>query len=67
MAALMAINPYGSGRAVRRGRQRGDLVLGQALRDLPTPIGAVAVLGRLDVLPGEQRLQRHRLGRRASS
>ncbi|MGO9277287.1 MAG: hypothetical protein ACLP3Q_07095 [Streptosporangiaceae bacterium] len=45
----------------------GDLVLGQALRDLPSPVGAVAALGRLDVLPGEQRLRRHRLGRRASS
>jgi hypothetical protein len=45
----------------------GDLVLGQALRDLPSPVGAVAVLGRLDVLPGQQCLQRHRLDRRASS
>ncbi len=36
-------------------------VRGDPAGDAPPPVGAVGALGRLDVLPGDQRQQRHRL------
>jgi hypothetical protein len=39
-------------------------VFGDLAGDPPSPIGPVAALGGLDVLPGDQRQQRHRRGGR---
>ena len=40
-----------------------DPVRGDLPGDPPPPVGAVGALGRFHVLPGDQRQQRHRLGR----
>jgi hypothetical protein len=43
------------------GVHRGDHpVVGDLAGDPPPPVGAVAALGRLDILPGDQRQQRQR-------
>ena len=43
--------------------RRDDPVRGHPLRDTPPSVGAIRSLDRLDVLAGDQRQQRHRVGR----
>src|SRR5207249_5325681 len=57
--------PAGLGRLAGVPRLRvhdgDDPVLGDLTGDAPPPVGAIGTLGRFNVLPSDQRQQRHRL------